>query len=277
MTNIELPGYDVIRPNEVFGRKAKSSNNLEIPFELSELLSLKIYSVPTQEDVINFIQEAAREFEASSFEKGDLSNQNSLDTYFSSFPAEEVKEIAEGQKDILDHLKEHSLGTPLERGETYLEANNILVPSQELKLFSKEESVNNVPYNWSLRFRLLEDGKLPDRLELDYLMERGVKDSDVFSVQGNFEAYEVVTNQIRMLSTALNSPHELAKIKNHTGAFLNEEASANLGMVVQCISATDVVGGLGEILQQAFENMGTENPMDPTGDYPDYGGDPSRN
>ena len=277
MANIELPTYRAIRPNEVFGRRYRLSDDPKVPDKLTELLSLKLFRVPTQEEVINFIQERAKEYGLKPPEKIELFSSNPLADYLGSLPAEEVKRIAEGQKDSLDHLKEHSLGTPLKRGETYLEANNILVPSLELETFPKDEPLGNIPCNWSLRFKLLNDGKLPDRLELDYLMDRGVKDSDVLAVQGNFGEYGIVTNQIKILSNALNSPHQVAKIKNRTSDFLIEEASANIGLAAQCLSLTGSDGGLGDILQQAIENMANGNPGESNGNYFHCGGDPSRN
>ena len=86
-----------------------------------------------------------------------------------------------------------------------------------------------------------------------------------------------IGNQIKILSNALNSPHQVAKIKNRTSDFLIEEASANIGLAAQCLSLTGSDGGLGDILQQAIENMANGNPGESNGNYFDCGGDPSRN
>ncbi|MBT3866088.1 hypothetical protein HOF78_03230 [Candidatus Woesearchaeota archaeon] len=281
MTNIELPTYRVIRTNEVFGRRSKLSDNPNVPFELTELVSLKKFKVPSQEEIIRFIQESAREFDIKPLGKVELFDPNPLADYLSSLPSEEVKNIANGQDESLEHLKEHSLETTLQRGKVYLDVSNMLIKSNDLDSFPKEGPLGNLPNNWSLRFKLSKEEKLPDRLELDYLIDRGVKVSDVFTAKGDFEDYEMVANQIRILSNTLSPSNRIAQVRDESINRLEEEASLTLGQLYQCTASKESIGGiigeLSAIVQQAFKNMNQENPMGSTGNYFDSGGDPSRN
>ena len=277
MTDIELPTYTVIRPNELFGKNSDMHHTLKIPVKLSDVLFLKRFKMPSQEEVIRFIQESARDFDTNPFGKIELGNQKPLTAYLDSLSTDVVKNISNGHVESLDSLREHSPESILQRGEVYLEASNILIPSHELNLFPKEGSVINLPSNWSIKFKLLKGGKLPDRAELDYLVDRGVKDSDVFIVQGNFGDYERVANQIRILSGALGSSESIAQVKDYSPHFLEEEASLTVGRFLQGTSITDAIGGLSSIVQQIVEGVGKETPPDLRGDYSGFGGDPSRN
>ncbi len=281
MTDIELPRYEMILPNQLFRKRGKSANYFEnIPSDDVDILLLQKFKVPTQEEVLQFIQKSASEIDLASLEES-VSNGN-LNTYLRTLPGAEIGRIAKGSKDSIDHLAKHFHNCDVPCGETYLDVANGTVPSQFIDDVSKSGKALEFSPTWSFGIQLSESGNLPDKQELEYLLARCVRDSDVLRIKGNFGDYQIAANQIRIVSNALNSPEIVAKTNDVSHGLLEDIACSNVQEVSSCLGIGNIMGGglgivlgselggLGDILQQVLENQeGQENPYS--------GGDPSLN
>ncbi len=281
MTDIELPRYETVIPNELFREKKKLTSYLEnTSGETVDILWLQRFRVPTRDEVIEFIQKSAREIDLASLEES-VSNDG-IKTYLRTLPETEIEGIANGRKDSIDHFKEHFPKGDLQNGETYLEVVNGTTNSKILHDVYKKRKCLDFPATWGFAIHLSESGNLPDKQELEYLLARGVRDSDAFQLKGDFGDYQTAANQVRIVGNALNSPEIFAKTRDVSKSFLEGIASSNVQEVSSCLGIGNLMGGglgivlgselggLGDILQQVLENQEEqENPY--------FGSDPSLN
>ena len=197
MTNIKLATYDSIVTNVVFGRKAEPLNHPIIgKIDATQIMMLTRYKTPTQDEVVDFIRESTLGIDLS--RKIEPSKEDTRITYFlKSLPVSEIRDIVEKNGDGLQHLRNHYPESSLQEGRIYIEALNGIIPNPILdKAKRLVEKEGNVIYEraiekagtkeWNLRVRLLENGGFPDSLELEYLLDRGVRNSDVFRLRGDF-------------------------------------------------------------------------------------------
>ena len=246
MPDIELPTYKVILPNEVFGKRAKPLNHPatgELPATL--VTKLTKFKTPTQDEVIELIKTVAR--------KGG--------SFSEILPPSLIKRIAKGDEEALQHLKSHYPDSNLIPGKVYVETRNGIVPNMVLDsardLFKEvgskiyERAIEKTgAQEWNLRIKLQNNGAFPDSLELEYLLSRGVKDSDVFSAQGDFNEYETIANQIRLLYKALYSPEIITQMKDSSYQFLEQRAASTIKETARCIASKKFIGSLGEVLEK---------------------------
>lgn len=261
MGNIELPTYKTIVTNEIFGRKAEPLNHPLIgKVDATQILRLTRFKVPTQDEVIEFIKASAQKIDLS-WGNGSSDKDPNTTYFLKLFPASEIKNIAGENKDSLQHLRRHYPNSDLQEGRAYIQAISGVVPDKILnearELMKQKGSViyeraieRTGAKEWNLRVRLLENGRFPDSLELEYLMDRGVRRSDVFSAHGNFGDYQNVANQIRILYNVLNSPDLITQIGDSSYHFLEQKAGSTVGETAQCIAARNAVGGLIEIIER---------------------------
>ena len=273
MTEIELPTYRAIVPNEVFGRRAKP---LKRPLvggkaKATQIATISKSRIPEREEAIDLVRRSAKGIDLVALGKSKPTEEEIKETYFLRLlPVPEIKGIAEGDKEIIEHLKKHYKDGKLQNGRDYILFANGIVPDEFLDSVPerlRKEGVGVYNYlidkagreEWYLKIRLLENGAFPDILELDYLLDRGVKDSDVFSVAGNFGDYQNVTNQIRLLYRALNSLEFMSQVKDTSFQVLGNMASSMMQETVKCILGRDlitgVMGGLEGMIKQAVEEF----------------------
>lgn len=287
MKNIELPTYRSIVANEVFGKKAKP---LYVPLAgkvaVTQVARLTRFKIPNQEEVVDFIRTSAQEIDSHYLEKDKPSEDDAETIYFlKSLPASEFKEILKGEKDSLHHLRNHFPESDLQEGSIYIEAMSGIVPNQALDAAreSLEEKGSEVyeraierigVKKWGLRVRLLENGGFPDNLELEYLLDRGVIDSNVFSIRGDFGDYKNVANQVRLLYRALTSPERITQIIDTSYRFLEKRAASTVRETAECFGNRDVLGGLSKIVGKIINDFSGEVLSHPQENPFGFGGRP---
>jgi len=255
MTNIELPTYKTIVPNEVFGKKAKALKSPMGEVPATQVARLTRFKIPVFDEVIDFIITSAKGIGnySSGRDEKPSDDDSKLIHFLKLIPPSEVKDIAMRDKDSLEHLKRHYPQSVLQIGRDYLQVSNGTLPNEALdsarKLLEKEGSVvyeraieRIGAKEWNLIMRLQDDGALPDSLELEYLLDRGVRESDVFSTRGDFESYNDVASQIRILYKALYSPKMIAQVGESSYQFLEQLAASTIEGVARCITAKKVIG-----------------------------------
>ena len=278
MANIKLPTYRIIVPNQVFGKKTKPFNHPTIgEVAATQIIMLTKFRIPTQEEVIEFIRTSAKGIDPSSLEEDKPSEKDPKTVYIlKSFPPSEVEDIARGDDDSLKHLRNHYSEINLQEGRIYLETFNGIVPTivldrvkelvsnKETEVYGEVIATTGVK-KWNLGIRLSEEGAFPDILELEYLADRGVRDSDVFTVEGHFDNYQVVADQIRLLYNTLGKTGLTSLVCDTSYQFLEQRAASTVMKTAQCIVSRGVMRGLAEIIGQALGNRGGQKEQDPRG------------
>ncbi len=89
--------------------------------------------------------------------------------------------------------------------------------------------------DWVLSLRLERDGSLPSIQELDYLADRRVTNCDVFSVSGDYGDYQNVSNQIRLMHTALKPRGMIDLVKDDSEYFLISRMRTTIENTADCM------------------------------------------
>lgn len=267
MGNVEVPAYKSIVTNEVFGKRV---DPIEIPLfgkiEATRLLSLTKFTVPKQDEVIDFIITSAKKIDLNSLGKEKPSKEDSKITYFLKLllPSE-IENITKRDTKTLDHLRLHCSENDLQERRMYLKATSDIVPDRvldEAKRFVEKEgsiiytrAIENIGREkLNLMIRLLENRALPDSLYLEYLLDSGVRTSDALSVSGSYKNYQTVANQVRVLYNTLSSPKLMDQIKDTSYDFLKSEADLTVVDFVVCSTAKKAVKGLTGIIDSALQD-----------------------
>ncbi len=269
MANIELPTYRTILPNCVYGKKAEPlyhRNGGRV--SATEVAKLSRYKIPLRDRVIDFIRTSAENIEPCFLGKGEPLRTDSETVSFLKFlPKQYVKDLIKGDKNILEHLKVHYPKSNLQEARHYIEVFNGVVPNEFLdevrKLRDRERSIayeraiERVGVGeWNLKVRLLENSSFPDRLELEYLLNKGVRDCDIFSVCGDCEDYKDVANKLRLLYNILNSPELISQIEDSSCQFLEQRADSTVRGTVECITTKKISEGLMGIVGGLIGSLG---------------------
>ncbi|OGI11586.1 hypothetical protein A3K64_01705 [Candidatus Micrarchaeota archaeon RBG_16_36_9] len=240
MGRIELPTYSTIIPNEIFERRIGSLRVLDEEVEVTQLARLARFKVPTQDDVINFIKASAN----------DASANQPLQLLLCLLPNSETKKIAESNEYSLGHFRNHCPNN-LEEGSNYLEVLNGTVPTEvldraKIARLSGFNGENELYYSiikklgrdeWTLRIKL-EDGILPEISELEYLLDRKVRDSNILYIEGASRHYSDAANHARLLYNVENS---IGQIRDSSRQFLNQRACLTVKGAVACITTNDII------------------------------------
>lgn len=290
MANIEIPTYRIFVPNSTFAKEAKPFRHpiFKTDVPATQIMQITRYSIPTENEVIDLIQTVARDFnsfsttEKYSEERGEIP----ISEFMRMLPEDERDRIAKGEKDALFHLREHYSQGTYQSGQTYIQITNGVVPNEILDSaigFFDEKGATAYKClidkmrikNWNLRMRLKGKDVLPNKLEMEYLLDRGVRNCDVFRINGNYGDYQNAAEQIRLLYNVLNSPQEVRKIEDGSEMFLKTRAANTIEEVVLCFSGRKTISGLfeglGEIISPTMEGQsGSEQEQEPRVNFP-YG------
>ncbi len=257
MANIEIPTYKTIVPNEVFGRKGRDlRHSLFGIVPSTQILLLERYTFPSQKEVIDSITKKAGEIDFDSFDRKEVAaKKKGIARYLALLSDAEIESIAKGDGEFLGHLIRHYPGINLESGRGYVEVTNGNIPNDFLDSIKKDYEDNDKEIyekalrdinenNWRIRVRLLKECVLPKGHELEYLLSMGVRDSDVFSVKGDFGGYEDISSQIRMLYNTLRDSDVVSKIKDNSENLLGEIAASAIVHTAGCIERQKIVDNI---------------------------------
>jgi hypothetical protein len=238
MESIGIPTYKTIIPNEVFGRKGDGlKRSLVGNVPSTEVLLVQRYRIPRRDDVSNFIAKKAGEI-ALIKERGESSGRGVL-LLLERFSKPEIEKIASRDEKSLEGLMTHYPESDFEEGRWYIEAHNGMIldgmlnsmnglyDALGLEIYERAiEDLNR--HDWKIRVRLSSEGLFPDSLEMEYLLDRGVRDCDVFSIRGNFRDYGDVASHARILYRAFNDKKIIEMLRDNSHELLDEKASHTL-------------------------------------------------
>ncbi|MFC1682303.1 hypothetical protein ACFL0X_01660 [Nanoarchaeota archaeon] len=247
MIDLEIPTYNTIVPNCTFGRptdKIKHPINGNY-YSATQIMCVERTSIPTKEDVIELIKYKAKyigqllEFIGCPQEGEDLTPG-----LIRKLLEEEREGIVNCREGTISHLKSHCSLGDYQTGQTYLRITNGVLPDELLlpSFLLDEKSATDYTDlivkagkdGWHLGIRLEDEYILPDKLEMDYLLDRKVRDCDVFNVCGEYRDYRNVVNQVGLLYNALNSPQIVGQIRDSSQQFLKSTAIDTIRTFALC-------------------------------------------
>ncbi len=257
MTRVEIPTYGVIAENEFYGRKTTGLLTHGKRNEPStEVLWISRYKTPTKEEVKDFIINEARKIKAKN--KKEKKEPN----IFSNFPFL-IDLLIQKEEDLLIHLSNHYQEGDIQSGRTYLAVRISDISDVNLDEAKKLEKkrgktiykicVENCGLNQrALRVRLSENNSLPETSELEYLVDRGVRVSDVFAVHGECQDYSKIAELIRLIYNSLDAD-KVKQIIDVSSIFTEAKARATIDATGQCIAMGTTLRNLPDILGNLFK------------------------
>src|SRR3989344_5903228 len=240
MKEIEFQNYNIILPNTVWGKDAgiiTVNEGVEVPV-LEMIIAVK-YTAPTKKQAIQLIQKVAKEYKpCSTQDYGEEKAEIPLSEFAQMLPKEFLEQIAKGENNSLNRWIEQYPKDDHEEGRTYIQlsvgttaAENIPALKNMAKEHGEKEyeevQQNASTKKWYLRIRLNSKSKFP---ELYYLLQSGVRESDVMTARGNYENYSNVIKHVDLLHNALYDDRQskINMLKDKTRDLLQARAAQTM-------------------------------------------------
>ena len=224
------------------------------------------FTEPGVDEVIDFIKRNAKNVLTNPINKTNYEDMLfGISNLLRLLPPSEVRDISMGNSEYIDHLRRHYQSRGPIESEVYLMSTHGIIPSEALNKIKQSNKhtgtvcsmvTHMIGMNvWDLRIRLSNACDFPDSLELGYLLDRKVKDSDLFSVTGDYEDYKIVANHIRLLSNVLSSPEDMMQIRDASHEILQMKAARTLKETIDCRRSSETVGKLTEVLEDIINSI----------------------
>jgi len=284
---IQIPTYTLLSPNSVYTREVEP---IELPMlgetPSKQLLLLLRYTCPSKEQAIELIQAVAKNPE----KYPTFAHEIPMAKFLKELPAEEIRAIKDANPKTLEHLAKHFAESNDQPGRDYLRVISGIVPnallervnglSVEEKVIIYEGLVNRAGQDeWHLVVRLEEAG-LPKKEELEFLLQRGVRDSDVFRISGEYGDYKQFAERCLELYPSLAPKEKMANVRDVSNSLLRSRAAQTLKGVAECFQKRRVMleigDDIGEALKGAF-GKGIPKKGDMPPGFPGFTGPRRRN
>ena len=284
MANIRIEGYRTILPNEVFGRPSNPipHQDTELPVKTTEIIYLERYCVPRTDDILQAIVTSAVEIrDKKSDDKytfSEIAKFLKTGVELNHINLKYIEKIASSEKETIDHLQKHMPLIDLEQERYYLRFFNGIILDDILKTSAPAiKSLGNNNYGKmielcgydSLIFTLMmHDSKtLPKRSEVEYLMKRRVKTSDVISITGREIDYQKFVKKIEWIYDIF-TPQEIDKIPDTSLSLFGTTASKAILISAKCIKSREYpLGkeGMGSLIETVDDLFEQSKGVDDTG------------
>ena len=106
---------------------------------------------------------------------------------------------------------------------------------------------------------------------MEYLLDRGVRESDVFSTRGDFGKYKTLANQVRLFYNALNSPEIIEKIKDRSYQFLEHGAVSTVRRTAKFIAERNKISRPEKEIGQALGALKVMKEQESSNPFGNYG------
>ena len=263
---IKMPGYKTLISGSTYGRKAEdfaiSISGRALP--TMELFQVSTHRIPLQAEILADIQCKSREFNHLSSQNPDSqSDRDLIKEVFESFSKENLRRIQEGDKMMSSHLEKH---VPCElndlAGVVYFNAAGGIVPSLILdKLMEQIKRGGHLAYtdiiedfgekDWYFK-TVLNNNSFPDRSEMDYLLDREVRECRLFRADGEYGSYRRLASYVRLLYNTFDSPEKINEVKDFSRAFLSNTSIVTLHRAAKCpLGINHVKENLEEIVEES--------------------------
>jgi hypothetical protein len=294
--NINVTGYRTLETNRFWMKPAEPVNvgYGGEPVETARIYQLTRLHAPSSAEVMALIKHEVLQYDghstkASGSEKKELLEMP-LSEYFNLFEPRVMEAIALGKEKYLKHIEKHIPEVEYDSGKMYLNMVQGLVPLKWVPQ-SQELAAQQGPHvyehllskaghkKWSLKIVLSPTLDLPDRLEMEYLLARGVRDCDVFRADGHYDQYAQVADNIRLLYSVLPTAEHMKRIFDSSDRLVLLAAIDALRTTATCLKTQDAVDqlveGLGDIIDKTISGLDADCDSQ-SRTHPNFG-DPTQN
>ncbi len=305
LTQIELPGYKVIVPNQAYEqvttlpqRYIAEAQAHGLSGDAHLLVTLDKCTFPRKEEVVTFVQQTAQEMVSGQKTLRGMDDRtiNAL----LSFSGEARRKLADGDKKFMTHLMaDHYEGDELREGMSYVElvasyftegmVNKVKGLTEQFAAALPRrfpgispENARGMAYcaltrSGFQRFAFtvrLQEGVLPAMEKLEHLLIEGVRDAPVLSINCDrtVEAYARTASLVRILSSALAAPESMYQLRDTSLSAVDVLAAHALKEGRDCLDA--LAPGVQVI--RVGRGSAPESEPEPQGERRDRGSSPAR-
>ena len=228
---LEIPSYSLLIPNNTWSKEADPVEHPKTKkmHSATRIMQLNKFKTPSEYEVINLIKKTAGEIDINSKRlkyNGEEENKP-IARVLKLLPRKYIEEIAEGNEDIINHVKKHT-EILSEQKRTYIQFSSASIPDEMLDSYGRGlDEVGAYEFLLErglkkLHFKIRLDGKgnFPLSKDLDFLLEQGVRDSYILKTSISYKKYSDLVDQVRLLSRTLTSPEKINRIDDCSYEFL---------------------------------------------------------
>ncbi len=246
---IELQGYQTVFENAVYSRDGTVPDQEGKQHPIKYLILPKRFTDPSEDDVVANLRIKAEEigFMAdltlpASVKKGETP----LEQLITSLPSGVVADLRHGDSEIEKFIRNHTPAQRYEDGKkpqyvhiSYGVLTKELIEAQQSQGFIKDSEwyvaallhpeiqKMNLGQKWNLKL-LLENGRLPERTDIDILLRHGVHGSRTLDINRTKYNVEEIKEVIDALCTTFSTPEQILQLPDVTSKVINELSIAAL-------------------------------------------------
>ena len=247
---IELPGYKVEIPNQVYLRDTKiSTPNKENLLKLKSVIMLSRFRQPTKEEVIELLIKKANAIlpHMHRFNDPDYASQlTGIDAAFTFFNRESIEKLANRNAASIDEIANCSFAQPASKAEknSFVYINYGLIPSMMIDFarnkfgrlrrewyHSKFNDTELLDHSIGERFGmalLVENGMLLPKNETDILLKRTTSLSDALFTNNSYYDPEEAKTVIGIIYSGLDSPEKISELEDSSEIAVENDAIRTL-------------------------------------------------
>jgi hypothetical protein len=267
MESLAFRNYRTIIPNEFYGRPTEELiHNVRGPLQATECMRLGRFYCHTPDEVVGHITDLAKTLKGKSSGQTHGSEVSSLTELLLAIGDEHLGYLASREPKLLNIYRFYCPTTKNQSSQYHLQAefgsipNMVLEEARTMRLQKPMDPhdaamAQAASREWALTVRL-EDGLFPPRDELDYLLRRRVRQSDVFTVNDDDDdPYTRVVEIMGILSSALSTKELVSQVPDYSSRVLENRAKNTIVAVANKIAIRSVMSGLAQMLQSAEEDQ----------------------
>jgi len=244
---IEIPGYEVVLPNNVWWREDQQEHEgAEHPAK--EIIQINRFSGPSERKTLNAIVRAAKERLGGGLTQ-EMVVKNPLLYSVDDFSRDVLRQIAIREKGIMERLKTNCPHTKYKQGREYIEFERGVVlddtrekhaegfkqmgAKQDQNFYTSILRRSGLDYqNVVLR---LENKALPDRVLIDSLLdpEVFVIESKIMWMNAYREERDVYAARVELLYDLFDNPEKIRLLLDNSRLKVLSEASSTIERAVK--------------------------------------------
>lgn len=269
MENLKLEGYKEVIPNNVYTNFVGFLGDISfLGTDKAEIIKINRIKIPRKKQVIDCIKKISQEIKSSNFfEKKDYYERN-IANFLSLFDKKDLEGIVNDDEEVSTRLEKTINFGNCDPGKKYLLYFNKMFPTyllsklNELRSTKRKKDFFHHIEKFSendVRISLLlsDDFELPPFSEIEYLIKKGVKVSDVFSFSGDKETKDKLKEKIEKLYSSLNKKGSIELIEDNSERLLKEISLATVDSYLERKKIEDDENFKNRIINDLF----LENPL----------------
>lgn len=238
---IQLPGYEEIFANEVYGRNVGFTPEREGNGKqdvLREVILLNRYTEASEDQVVEYLRQKTEEVESTAaliLPSGvESEGKNILESALIALPPTARRHIRTGFDDCIRFVRQNTPAPYIEEGELpdkFIYVGYGLIPLETIKANEERGNVEKAGWyraalshepliragmgeRWNMKLLLTQNDELPNRAELDILLKHGAHESRTLSINRTNYPIEQVRNVANAIYEGLFPPQEIANLRD---------------------------------------------------------------